>query len=65
MSKLSDDFLNFLLVKHKQTGQNSFYAEEYNSFDGYREAIEELSNRGVIVKENDILGTITVRPPVN
>lgn len=63
MSKLTESFLAFLLEKHKQTGQNSFCYVEYKDFDGYERAIIDLSNRGIIEKNNDILGTIIVRPP--
>lgn len=63
MSKLSDDFLCFLLEKHKQTGQNDFAFTDYMNFDGYEDAIIELCNRGVITKINDIVGTIIVNPP--
>lgn len=65
MSKLTESFLAFLLEKHKQTGQNSFCYAEYKDFDGYERAIIDLSNRGVIEKTNDILGTIIVRLPEN
>lgn len=63
MSRLTDNFLAFLLEKHKQTGQNSFIKVEYMDFDGYEKAITDLANRGVIEKTNDILGTIIVRLP--
>lgn len=65
MSKLTNDFLRFLLEKHKSTGKNSFTYTDYMDFNGYEEAIMDLYNRGVIEKTNDILGTIIVRPPEN
>lgn len=65
MSKLTKSFLEFLLEKHKQTGQNSFCYVEYKEFDGYEDAIAELSNRGVIEDTKDILGTIIVHRPEN
>lgn len=63
MSKLSDDFLRLLLELHKKTGKNEFVFTDYKDFSGYEDAIIELSNRGVIAKTNDILGTIIVHPP--
>lgn len=63
MSKLTDDFLKFLLERHKLTGKTSFPAIEYRDFDGYEAAIEELSSRGVITRIPDILGTIQVNVP--
>lgn len=63
MSKLTDDFLRFLLEKHKQTGKNEFAFTDYMDFAGYEDAIIELSNRGIITKINDIVGTIIVNPP--
>lgn len=63
MGKLTEDFLTFLLEKHKQTGQGSFSYLEYKDFDGYEKAITDLANRGVIEKTNDILGTIIVHTP--
>lgn len=63
MSKLSDDFLRFLLELHKKNGKNEFVFTDYKDFRGYEDAIIELSSRGVITKTNDILGTIVVHPP--
>ena len=63
MSKLSDNFLRFLLELHKKTGKNEFVFTDYMEFTGYKDAIIELSNRGVVTKTNDILGTIVVHPP--
>lgn len=65
MSKLTESFLEFLLEKHKKTGQNSFCYTEYKGFDGYENAIAELSNRGIIEATKDILGTIIVHQPEN
>lgn len=65
MSKLSDDFLRLLLELHKKTGKNEFVFTDYKDFSGYEDAIIELSNRGVIAKTNDILGTIIVNLPEN
>ncbi len=65
MSKLTESFLAFLFEKHKQTGQNSFCYTEYKDFDGYENAIAELSNRGIIEATKDILGTIIVHKPEN
>lgn len=63
MSKLSDNFLRFLLEKHKLTGKNDFVLTDYMDFNEYEDAIIELSNRGVITKTNDIVGTIIVNYP--
>lgn len=63
MSELSNAFFGFLLEKHKVTRQNVFTYTDYMEFDGCREAIIELSNRGVIENTGDILGTIIVHPP--
>lgn len=63
MSKLSDDFLRFLFELHKKNGKNEFVLIDYKDFGGYEDAIIELSNRGVITKTNDILGTIIVNLP--
>lgn len=63
MSELARSFMAFLFEKHKKTGQNSFSFIEYCDFDGYENAISELSNRGVIENTKDILGTIIVNTP--
>ena len=63
MSKLTESFLGFLLEKHKKTGQNSFVYTEYKDFPDYENAITDLSNRNIIEKTNDILGTIIVHLP--
>ncbi len=65
LSKLTNSFLEFLLEKHKQTGQNSFSFIEYKDFEGYKAAIAELSDRGVIEATKDILGTIIIHRPEN
>lgn len=63
MSQLADDFWHFLVNKHKKTGQNSFYSQEYEEFEGYKDAITELCNRGLLYAYNDVIGTIEVRIP--
>lgn len=63
LSTIAEEFLRFLLEIHKKTGKNSFVKVEYLDFVGHEEAIIDLWNRGIIERENDILGTITVRLP--
>lgn len=63
MSNLADEFMKFLAKKHKLTGQISFDFIEYQSFNGYEDAITELVNRGILTRFSDILGTIQVNVP--
>ena len=62
MSNLANDFLLFLSEKTKQTGSNEFSNIDYMEFNGYEEAISELSRIGKIEKVNDIVGTIKINP---
>ena len=62
MSDLARSFFAFLLEKHKRTGQNDFMLTDYMDFVGYKAAIDELCDIGIIERTNDILGTIIVRP---
>lgn len=63
MSKLAENFMQFLLEKHKLTGQYSFISTEYMEFDHYEDAITELVNRGIITRIPDIYATIQVNAP--
>ncbi|NBI82990.1 hypothetical protein D3Z48_13035 [Clostridiaceae bacterium] len=60
MTKNAENFLHTLVERYKDTGKKSFNTPEYMGIAGYSSAIDELSDRGIIIANKDIVGTIVL-----